>query len=86
MAAKAAKKARRKNGAKGRAKSARRTVKAKTRKAAAPKRKTAARKKRARKATLGERLSGAVRTMIGAVEDTEKMRRRLEPRGSDETQ
>jgi hypothetical protein len=45
------------------------------------------RKKRARKAkSLGERISSALRTVVGSVEDTEKLRAKMEPRGADETQ
>jgi hypothetical protein len=80
-----AKKARKKTAAKRKksrkTKAARRPARKVARKAA-PKR-----KKRARKAkSLGDRISSAFRAVVGSVEDTGKMRVKMEQRGSDETQ
>jgi hypothetical protein len=63
----------------------RRPARAKARKAA-PKRKAAAKKRARKPRTFGQRIANAVRTVVGTVEDTEKLRAKLEQRGSDATE
>ncbi len=79
-----AKKARKKTAAKRR-KSAKKAARRPLRKAAG--RKAPVRRKKKRKAKgLVARVTSAFKTVVGSVEDTEKLRAKLEIKGSDETQ
>ena len=81
-----AKKARKKSAAKRGKKSKAKKTKVRSAKKSKPAPKKKAAKRKAKRATIGERLSRGYHTVVDTVKGTDRLRNKLEPPGTSETE